>query len=122
MAQVTVNRASEFAYSARSYKLLLDGQEVAKVTNGKSASFSVSPGSHKLEVKCDFYSGEPVDFQILDNESLVFGVQSVAGPSMFGFFFRPKFWAAVFKPKTYFILSKQDPPPVAEAGQYFRPS
>lgn len=54
----------------RAWGLHLDGPRIEKVENGKSASLSVSPGAHTLEIHVDWSKSKPFDFDIADGETI----------------------------------------------------
>lgn len=55
---VVTREAHSFSDRVRAYKVVIDGEVVGKVRNGKSASFTVAPGQHRVRMKID-WSGSP---------------------------------------------------------------
>lgn len=50
MAQLTITRAGHHASFLSKFKVSVDGEEVAKLGHGKSATVEVDPGNHTIHV------------------------------------------------------------------------
>lgn len=58
--RVSIHRPREFASMARSYRVLVDGEEVGRLANGRTLRFEVRPGAHRLQVAIDWCSSPGV--------------------------------------------------------------
>lgn len=58
---------------ARNFKVILDGQEIGKVGNGKTVEFDVTPGQHTLQTGISKLEGisEPVTIEVDDSKDCV---------------------------------------------------
>jgi hypothetical protein len=71
MAQLIVNRKSNFVNSARSYKVFLNDQVVGEVKNGKSTEIDMPAGEYSLRSGISAFSGMSPTIQIqLSDEKL----------------------------------------------------
>ena len=52
--------------TARRYRVLVDGKEVARLANGESCRVDLAPGRHEVEARIDWTGSEPevVDVQL----------------------------------------------------------
>lgn len=64
MAQVTVSRVKRLRDAGRSYKVVVDGDTVAKVAGGKAATFDVAPGPHRIHCSIDGRSSPEIEFDV----------------------------------------------------------
>ena len=51
---IRLNRTSEWKNVLRAFAVYIDGVKVGKIRNGKTLSFLVDPGEHRLMVKIDW--------------------------------------------------------------------
>jgi hypothetical protein len=65
-------RSGRYQDRARAYKVLLDGQEVGKVKHGESVSVDATPGPHRLQMKIDWATSEPIDLDVQPDQDLHF--------------------------------------------------
>ena len=64
-ATVRVTRAPEgFADLMRSYAVVLDGHEVAKLRRGESWEFRIRPGIHRLQMRIDWSGSPELEFTV----------------------------------------------------------
>ena len=49
---------------ARNYRVLIDGNEVAKISNGADISIPVSPGKHVIQLKIDWGRSKKIEVNI----------------------------------------------------------
>lgn len=64
-----IERKKSLADMAVGYKIILDGQEVAKIKQGESFSFNLHSGTHNLQLKLHWCTSRLIEFKI-DNEHL----------------------------------------------------
>jgi hypothetical protein len=63
-AIVRITRSSSYADRLRSYQILIDGREAARVKAGQSLEISVSPGSHSVVAKVDWCGSNTINFDV----------------------------------------------------------
>ncbi len=78
MTQVTVTRVKRLRDAGRSYKVLLDGQKVAKVAGGRSTVFDVTAGEHRIQCSLDGRTSPELLFHA-DAEDLAFECEAGEG-------------------------------------------
>jgi hypothetical protein len=61
MAVVRVRRTTGIRDRFRKYRILVDGQEVARVKRGETADVTVSPGYHVVQVAIDWKRSAIID-------------------------------------------------------------
>ncbi len=71
-ATVTITRGATYQDRLRAYRILVDGQEVAKISAKQSVKFSVPEGPHTIVAKIDWCSCEPVTFTASGGGALIF--------------------------------------------------
>lgn len=54
MSKITISRDSGYADRVRKYKVICNGEEVAKVGNGETIEFEVPPGEKEVYLKIDW--------------------------------------------------------------------
>lgn len=59
LAMIEVRRSSHLAGSARSVAVLIDGQKVGEVGNGKAITLQVAAGRHEIAARVDYIKSEP---------------------------------------------------------------
>ena len=102
VAALTIARDSGYADRARSYKVMLDGNELGKIGNGETKQFSVSAGRHELRLKIDWCGSKLVEFDIQEGEDLLFRANS----SLRGFKILGTLWKVIFAPNSYILLEQ----------------
>jgi hypothetical protein len=75
-SRIVLTRSSEWMNRARSFKVLINGQQTGTIGNGASESFAVSPGSHKVSCKVDWCSSREFDINLQPGETAYLRVQS----------------------------------------------
>jgi len=63
LVNVTVTRVKRLRDAGRSYKVLLDGEPVAKVAGGKSVTIAVAPGPHRIQCSLDGRTSVALGFE-----------------------------------------------------------
>lgn len=64
-ATITVDRdKTVWTDRARAYKVLVDGEDQATVRSGASATITVPPGEHTIEVRIDWCSSPAVHLEV----------------------------------------------------------
>lgn len=72
MSQLIVRRQKAlWRDKIRDYKVILDGERVAQVSNGAEVSISASPGAHKLHISIDWCRSNAIDFVMADGEQKI---------------------------------------------------
>lgn len=56
----------------RSYKVILDGNVVARLRAGESCAFDVAPGCHELFLKIDWGRSEKIDVDLTGGQTAKF--------------------------------------------------
>ena len=59
---VRLKRASEIADMLRTYKIVIDGNEVGTIRRGKEVTFEVAPGQHRMWLRIDWCESNALDF------------------------------------------------------------
>ena len=59
-AIIHIERTSAWADFLRAYKVVLDGEPVGTIRQGKSRSFEVKPGHHEIFLTVDWCSSQPI--------------------------------------------------------------
>ena len=67
---LTIQRVRTYTDALRSYRVLLDGEEVASLKNGRAVTLDVPPGEHRLEVEIAFMNAV-LDFAMTDKPKRV---------------------------------------------------
>ena len=49
---------------ARSYRVVLDGREIARLRNGEQKTFLVEPGAHVVQLRIDWTGSPPLMVQV----------------------------------------------------------
>ncbi len=62
--QLYIERKMSLADMAVGYKIILDGQEVAKIKQGKSFSCNLQSGTHTLQLKLHWCTSNLINFTI----------------------------------------------------------
>lgn len=60
----------------RSYAIILDGVVAGKIREGETQDLQVSPGAHRLRLKCDWARSQEVALTLADGESVQLTCQS----------------------------------------------
>jgi len=59
---VRLKRASEIADMLRTYKIVLDGNEVGTIRRGKEVTLEVAPGPHRMWLRIDWCESNALEF------------------------------------------------------------
>ena len=59
---IRIFRARELADLLKSYRVLVDGEEVARVRSGKQISFGLNIGHHEMHLQIDWCRSNSVEF------------------------------------------------------------
>lgn len=68
MARIIISRSSEYVNRLRGYKVILDGEEVGLIKNGKTLELNAEPGIHTIKVTVDWCSSQEISFAIANND------------------------------------------------------
>lgn len=100
---IRLKRDSGYVDRMRAYKVMLDGEQVAKIKNGEQIEIDVAPGNHELYLKIDWCQSNRIEFDLNKN-----AMEFECGSSLRG----DKFWIPfielyyiTFKRKEYIWLS-----------------
>lgn len=66
-----LRRASEFANWLRAYDVLVDGEPVAKIRNGKEIAIAVTPGHHTVELVIDWCRSNPIEIEVFEGQDVM---------------------------------------------------
>jgi hypothetical protein len=81
MAKIIVRRESAIWQDmARKYTVLLDGVEIAKVSNDSEVEFDVEPGKHTVQMQIDWCHSRKVEVDVFSAEPLVLECGPNASP------------------------------------------
>lgn len=78
MAKLELFRVSEYTNRVRDIKVLIDGEQIGVISNGTTKTFDIPEGNHKIQVKIDWCTSKPVEFEIRDHETKRFRLSSFA--------------------------------------------
>lgn len=67
-ATLVIERKKAFVACLRKAKVLVDQEEIGFVANGKSESFSISPGPHSIAVKLGASSCRPLNIDAVEGQ------------------------------------------------------
>ena len=77
-ATIELRRPRDAVARLRSYKVLLDGKQVARLRNGGSAVVHAEPGRHVLQARIDWASSPPLELELADAGSVTVECRSAA--------------------------------------------
>jgi hypothetical protein len=69
---IKIKRNRKYVDSLRSYKIILDCEEVGIIFQDKSISIAMQPGQHSLRMKLEQCSSEEINFDIELGEEIRF--------------------------------------------------
>lgn len=82
---IQISRTWRFVNFLFDEEIYIDDVKIGAVSNGKSQTFNISPGKHKLQVKMTypflsgFFHSKPMDFNINGGENLKFNCNYIFG-------------------------------------------
>lgn len=98
MPNIKLIRDSGWADKVRSYKIILDGEELCNIKDGQIFDCPISSGTHVIEAKIDWCGSGKINFEVSD-EDIVFDVKSsLRGSAIFGaifMLFQPNSWLSL---------------------------
>jgi hypothetical protein len=69
--RITMDRAARgWLNSARSYRVLIDGEAVTRVKYGKTVSVAAAPGRHELQLAVDWARSPKLQLDLADGQEL----------------------------------------------------
>ena len=81
MATITLERrADAWVNVLAKYKVLIDGQEVARIGPGERWSFDVPPGVHDVMLRMDWVRSKPLRLELADDEEAELFCEPNAAP------------------------------------------
>jgi hypothetical protein len=63
---ISLNRESDYFAILRKYRVMIDGQNVGELPYGETRLFHVPPGSHKVQVRIDWWKSNPLNIDTCD--------------------------------------------------------
>lgn len=75
-ARIVLSRSSEWMNKARSFKVIVDGQQVGTISNGGTEEFMLASGQHKVFCKVDWCSSREYDVNLAPEETAYLHVKS----------------------------------------------
>jgi hypothetical protein len=70
MAQLIITRPDQFANLLRTYKILLNGQQVTRLVNNKTNTITLSAGVYTIQAKIDWTTSQPLQFTLAEQDKL----------------------------------------------------
>lgn len=67
-----ISRNNSYADKARRYKVIIDENCYAEISNGERKNIDISPGSHTIYVKIDWCRSNKIQFNSLENKTVEF--------------------------------------------------
>jgi hypothetical protein len=101
---LTIARDNGYADVLRDYLVMLDDQEIGRLANGNSQTFSIPPGAHTLRVKIDWCGSSTVEFNALTDDHLHFR----CGSSLRGLKLLLGFFYIILAPNRYLWLKSSN--------------
>ena len=74
--KLVLTRKSEFVNRARSFKVMIDGQQAGTIRNGGAEEFHLTPGQHQVICKIDWCSSREYSVDIKEGETTYLQVGS----------------------------------------------
>ncbi len=75
-SRIVLSRSSEWMNRARSFKVMIDGQQAGSISNGGTEEFKLEPEQHKIFCKVDWCSSREFDVNIAAGETAYLHVKS----------------------------------------------
>lgn len=102
MARLTIKRGSKYPDRFRSYRVLLDGEDLGKLRVGGVLHAEVSDGPHVIEAQIDWCSSEPFEFDAVGDQVIIVrnaqrGWRQILLP-----------WTVVSAPGSYLVVEPGD--------------
>jgi len=69
MANIKIQRTSEYINLMRDYRLFIDGQKIGTIANGKTKEFEITAGQHSIVAKIDWCSSPELTFDLNDTDT-----------------------------------------------------
>lgn len=70
MGKLILSRKKEWQNKAKSFKVYLDGEKRATISNGEIKEIEMEPGKHQLQLKVDWCSSPEIELDISDDKSI----------------------------------------------------
>ena len=71
-AAIRVTRTTSYPDRSRAYRIVVDGQEMARLNAGQSVEIPVSSGTHSVVAKIDWCGSPTLNFSIRAGETVAF--------------------------------------------------
>lgn len=75
-ARIIIRRSSEWLNRLRGFRVMIDGQEAGRISNGATEEFKVAPGAHKIFCKIDWCSSRGYEVNLQAGETSYLFVRS----------------------------------------------
>ena len=103
MALLRIVRDSGYADRIRTYKILIDGATVGKISNGETKEFPIAPGHHEISLKIDWCGSNTVQFTATEGDVLTFDAKS----NLRGLKLAASLWHVLFAWSSWIILTER---------------
>ena len=74
--KIILSRKNEFLNRTRTYKVLIDGEEVGKIGNAKTEEYQLTEGKHTIKCKIDWCSSGEYQLETNGNDNIYLRVKS----------------------------------------------
>lgn len=82
-ATIRIKRAAAYWRDrTRSYKIIVDHEQIGRVGDGETLDIPTSPGTHNLRLKIDWTGSKELSFSVRSGEIRVFSATPVTGLAM----------------------------------------
>jgi hypothetical protein len=96
--RITIERTSRgWLGSARAYRVLLDGNRVARVRYGESVTVAAAPGRHDLQLALDWARSPKLELDVVEGKELRIRCGPYDNPLV-------SLFRAVFTPRRFIVV------------------
>ncbi len=68
-SRIVLRRSSEWINRLRSFKVIIDGQQLGSIANGATSDFRLSPGKHLVQCKVDWCGSRAFEVDLKEGEN-----------------------------------------------------
>ena len=79
-ATLVVARPKAYMDKVRSYRIMLDGQEIGRIKDGSEESLTIPAGQHELQLKIDWAVSPTATFNVGEGEIVRFNCKPKGNP------------------------------------------
>lgn len=103
MPYLTIGRSKAYADKCRKYRMLLDGEEIGRIGEGRLLHIEIAEGAHTLQAKIDWCGSRPLHFEAHSEEEVFVDVVS----ALRGRFTPFRLWKyLIFDTRGYLLLEQ----------------